>query len=176
MPSFNTRLLFLRAHMGIITVSNGTLFSGVTEDLKRGKTVTIPVKGNSMLPLIRDKRDCVTLEGIEAGSPLSGPRKSAKNGDIVLFKINETYVLHRILDIRNGTAFLQGDGNVSVQEKCNLDHIYGRVIEIIRPDGKAFNPGSAPAMFTFRIWLFLRPLRRYFLAAYRRLVLLRKKC
>ena len=57
-----------------LIINNDILFSKVVELLKEDKTVTIPVKGVSMLPFIKGERDSVELEslcGAGAARPVS---------------------------------------------------------------------------------------------------------
>jgi len=152
-----------------ITIDNDELFGYVLELLKEGKEVTIPVKGTSMLPLIREGRDTVALEGVEAATPEGMERRHVKQYDIVLFRMNKKYILHRVLSVGDGVAVIQGDGILKNKEYCPVDHIYGRVKFILRNCDRPVDPGSVKMMRLWRFWMWLKPLRRYILAVYRRL-------
>lgn len=152
-----------------MTVDNDTFFGCVLEFLKEGKDVTIPVKGASMLPLIREGKDTVVLEGVEGGTPEGMPVRRVKPYDIVLFRLNGKYILHRILYEEDGVFVIQGDGILKNKEYCPSDHIYGRVKFILRNGNRPMNPGSEKMMRLWRFWMWLKPLRRYILAVYRRL-------
>ena len=52
-----------------LIVSNGTFFEEVIVLLREGKKVTVPAKGESMLPFIVGGVDPVVLEGVDGGSP-----------------------------------------------------------------------------------------------------------
>ncbi len=135
-------------------ISNDILFAAVKDLVDEGRSVTIRPKGDSMLPFIRSDRDDVTLERVT--SPLSV-------GDIVLFRYNGKYVLHRIYSIRKDGMTLMGDGNLKGQEHCSESDVIGIVTTITKENGRKVKPGKA------RLWMALKPLRRWLLAIYRRI-------
>ena len=57
-----------------------------------------------------------------------------------------------------------GDGNIAGTERCTRADVIGTVSEIIRPSGRRRKPDRG------RFWRFLKPIRRYLLGVYRRLV------
>lgn len=63
-----------------MTVNNEAYFGNVITLLRKGKKVTIPVKGTSMLPFIVGEVDLVVLEGVEAASPENLPHRNAARG------------------------------------------------------------------------------------------------
>ncbi|MCR5571710.1 MAG: S24/S26 family peptidase [Bacteroidales bacterium] len=133
---------------------NEVLLPEVAALLAAGSDVTLLTKGNSMLPFIRGGRDSVRLRKFPAVAP----------GDIVLARLPAgNYVLHRVLRADGGALTLMGDGNVRGTESCRAEDVAGTVVAVVRPDGRERAPGRA------RAWKALRPLRRYLLAAYRRL-------
>jgi len=150
-------------------VDNDAFFDCVLELLKEGKEVTIPVKGGSMLPLIREGKDTVVLEGVEGGTPEGMPVRRVKPYDIVLFRLNGKYIVHRILSEEDGVFAIQGDGVLRNVEYCPPDNIFGRVKLILRNGNRPVDPGSGKMMRLWRFWMWLKPLRRYVLAAYKRL-------
>ena len=127
---------------------------GIGEFLGEGKEVVMTPKGNSMLPFIRGGVDRVVLRR----------KPAAAVGDIVLAKIGDRFILHRVISRKDDALTLMGDGNVRGTEACRTEDVIGTVAEIIRPSGHARTPGKACA------WRALRPLRRYLLAIYRRLI------
>lgn len=137
------------------TVPNDILLGEVSAVLRDGREAVIIPTGSSMLPFIRGGRDRVALRR----------RDSVEVGDIVLVRIAERYVLHRVI-ARDGDALtLMGDGNLSGTEHCTAGDVLGTVTEIIRPDGRIRTPGKA------RLWRALKPLRRLLLGLYRHLLL-----
>lgn len=76
-----------------------------------------PIKGVSMLPLLKEGKSRVELEA--RGS------KQLKKGDIVLYKKNEdTLVLHRIIKVCGDDTFiLLGDHQFENAERVSLEQI-----------------------------------------------------
>ncbi len=155
--------------MDKLVIDNDIFFAQAISLLKKGRSVTIPVHGYSMMPFIRNLRDSVTLEGAESGTPEGLPRKKVKTGDIVLFRFRDRYLMHRILQIRNGIAEIQGDGVVCSKEHCSLDEIYGIVTCILKDGKKKIDPYSYISGLKLALWNLFSPLRRYLLAIMRRL-------
>lgn len=122
--------------------------------LAEGRDVELSVKGNSMLPFLRNERDSVQLRKLP----------QVEKGDVVLAQIAPgRYVLHRVRKIDGDRVTLMGDGNIRGTEACSKSDILGTAITFVRPDGKRCTPGKA------RLWQLLRPVRRYLLFIYRRI-------
>ena len=113
----------------VIQVPNEDFFPNVIEDLNKGESVTIPVKGFSMLPYIRGMRDWVELKKMD----------SYGVGDIVLFRHVNRYVMHRIIRIDGQRIIIQGDGVARNVEIVSQEAIFGKAIHIY-PDGKLSQP------------------------------------
>lgn len=64
-----------------LIVSNGTFFEEVIALLREGKKVTVPAKGESMLPFIVGGVDSVVLEGVDGGSPAGTVLRTANVSD-----------------------------------------------------------------------------------------------
>ena len=123
--------------------------------LAEGRDVELLVKGNSMLPFLHDERDSVRLRKLDM----------VAKGDIVLAQIAPGhYVLHRVRAVDGENLTLMGDGNVRGTERCTRADVLGTAVEFIRPDGTRCKPGKG------RCWAVLRPIRRYLLYLYRRIV------
>jgi hypothetical protein len=137
-----------------MTLPNEILLGEVAAILKKGCEAVIIPTGNSMLPFIRGGRDRVVLCA----------RPEVTVGDIVLVRIGEKYILHRIIAVSGDALTLMGDGNLAGTEHCTLADVIGTVTEIIRPSGRRIQPGQG------RFWGRLKPFRRYLLAIYRRLI------
>ena len=84
--------------------------------------------GSSMFPLIKE-RDLLVIEKIK--EPL-------KKGDVPLYKRDSgQYVLHRIIDIKNGKYLIKGDNREQIEKGITDRHIIGVLTSIIR-DGNTF--------------------------------------
>lgn len=153
-------------------VGNDEFFGTVISLLREGRTVTIPVKGESMLPFIEGGKDSVILEGVEEGSPAEGPHRSAKVGDIVLFRNDGRYVVHRILAFDgDGVAEIQGDGILKAKDRCPSDRIFGRVVTILKGGKRPIDVESGSNRLKVRLWLAFSPFRRILLGLWRRVIL-----
>ena len=141
--------------MNSIPIPNNILIPQVEELIKRDKEVIIRAKGNSMLPFIKDGKDSVVLV----------QPKDLAVGDIVLARVQERFVMHRIISIIGNTCTMMGDGNIRGTEVFFKEDAIGKVIWIVKPDGRRVAPGKA------RLWRGLLPIRRYLLALYRRTLL-----
>lgn len=133
---------------------NDILLGEVTALLREGRDAVIIPKGSSMLPTIRGDRDRVTLHRQE----------EVRDGDIVLVHTGGRYILHRVIAVDGDALTLMGDGNLQGTEHCTTQDVCGTVIEIQRPGGRARKPGPG------RFWRAIKPLRRYILGIYRRLI------
>lgn len=143
-----------------ITLPNDLLLGEVKKLIAQGHSVTLRVRGNSMMPLLHDNRDSVIL----------APFSSIQKGELVLAEIKQgVYVLHRIIKIDNQKITLMGDGNISGTEQCQISNIAGVAIEIIRNGKKKSLCGTWWNLYS-SIWLALLPIRRYLLGIYRRIV------
>lgn len=132
---------------------NEILMAEIAGWLREGKTVTIPVKGNSMKPFLTDGRDKVTLCGCRA--------EELSPGDVVLAGVNDggSTVLHRVVERRGTRLLLQGDANETTEE-TGLQEVLGKAVAMERKgrmyevDGKVWRWYSA-------VWMKVLAGRRY---------------
>lgn len=135
------------------TFPNEVLLEEAAGLLNEGREVCFTPKGNSMLPFIRGGKDSVVLKKLPTVSV----------GDIVLVRLPGRYVLHRVVAINNEELTLMGDGNIRGTEQGSLPDVMGTVTSI-RKGERNVVPGKG------RLWRAIKPLRRYILALYRRLI------
>ncbi len=139
-----------------------SLFSRLLEQINQGRKVTIRATGWSMLPLIWDDRDTITL------GPLS--ENSIKVGNIVLAQLgNGRYVVHRITKIKNSRIVLRGDGNPYQEEYVHQEKILAELVSINRA-GKIIDRNSLSWKLCTLLWPNHGFTRRVILFIYRRLV------
>lgn len=128
--------------------------------VQKGVTVTFPVTGQSMLPFIIGGKESVILH-----RPVL-----IDVGDVVLAWVDgNRYVVHRIINIDGDRVTLMGDGNVKGTEHCLLKDIKARVTHVVSADNKKRDLYSRWRVSAAKLWYWLRPIRRYLLAIYRRL-------
>ena len=122
--------------------------------VNEGMSVTLPVKGRSMLPFIIDRRHSVILQK---------PR-APKTGDVVLAWVDGcTYVIHRIISINGDDITLMGDGNLAKTEHCNTSDIKALVNYTVDTSGKEIYLYTRRRRLMALIWSLFRPLRKYLL-------------
>ena len=127
---------------------------------REGVNVTLPVNGNSMLPFIRGGKESVILHS-QGGI--------VDVGDVVLAWVDgNRYVIHRIIRIDGDRITLMGDGNVGVTEHCRLNDIKARVTHVVDAKDKTHYLYNRWRKSAAKVWYWLRPIRRYLLAIYRR--------
>lgn len=119
------------------------------DTLVEGKTVRVAVKGESMLPFFRSG-STITLRPAKA----EDIRKYA----VVMADAGDNFVVHRIIAVDGEYVTLLGDGNYIGTERVTRDKIYG-VVDCSRLH-----------LLLAKLWLWLRPVRRFPLAIFRRVM------
>lgn len=124
------------------------MFSVVRDMLLEGSPVRVSVKGRSMLPFF-----------LSGSTVLLRPIKEEdfRKYNVVLADTGHNFVIHRIISLDGNRVTLLGDGNIYGTETMTRDKVYG-IIDCSRMH-----------LFFARIWLWLRPVRRYPLAILRRI-------
>ncbi len=140
--------------------ANAQLLPEIIKLLEEGHQVTLSLRGFSMRPFLEDSRDKALL---------TRPTQ-VKIGDPVLAEIAKGhYVLHRVIKIEGETVVLKGDGNLST-EVCTLQDIKASVIGFYRKGRKSLDRADGMKWRIYSwTWMRLSPIRRYLLAAYRRI-------
>lgn len=125
-----------------------------------GVSVTLPVNGNSMLPFIIGGKESVILQKPE----------QLIVGDVVLaWADGYRYVVHRIIHIDGDNVTLMGDGNLIGTEHCFLNDIKAVATHVVDAKERTHYLYNRWRKSAAKIWFWLRPMRRYLLAIYRRL-------
>ena len=124
--------------------------------IREGKTVVLPVRGNSMRPFIQNGNDCVELHPLP---PV------LRKGDVVLARTSKGYyVLHRVTVISPDLLTLEGDGNISLRETCRPSDVLARAEWVIDAHKERHSLLDRRARIKWKMWYILRPLRRVLLA------------
>lgn len=149
-----------KPHTKALQMENRLFFPIIISEINKGHTVTINLRGNSMRPFLESQRDKAILtkpEGLKVGSP-------------VLAEIEPGhYVLHRIIAIDGDAVTLLGDGNLRC-EYCTTADFRASVVGFYRKGRTKLDriDGAKWKIYSWW-WMRLRPMRRYLLAAYRRI-------
>ena len=128
--------------------------------VREGVSVTLPVNGNSMLPFIIGGKESVIMQGLGL----------IDVGDVVLAWVDGCrYVVHRIIRIDGDRVTLMGDGNLVGTEHCRMDDVKARVTHVVDAKERTHYLYKGWRKLAAKVWYWLRPVRRYLLAIYRRL-------
>ena len=139
---------------------NNEILRDLIQLVNEGQRVVLPVKGNSMLPVIIGGRESVELVKPE----------TVAVGDVVLAWVEGCrYVVHRIVRIDGTYVTLMGDGNLIGTEQCTLKDIKAIATHVVDTKERTLYLYNRWRKSAAKIWFWLRPIRRYLLAIYRRL-------
>ena len=123
----------------------------IREQLAAGGSVRFGPHGTSMLPMIRQGIDSVTL------SPVSG---ELKKYDLPFYRRdNGQYVLHRILKAKDGVYTCIGDNQFAYEKGIRQDQIIAYVTSFHRGD-REIKVTSLSYKLYCRFWHYTRLLRR----------------
>lgn len=115
----------------------------ICEVLESGGEFRIYPSGTSMLPLIRQGRDSVSL---------SKPLGFLNKNDIAFYKRdNGAYILHRVIKNENGIYTMCGDNQVFVEKNIEHSSVIGVVTRIFHDD-KPFDMNCISYRFYLLIW------------------------
>ena len=128
--------------------------------VREGVSVTLPVNGNSMLPFIIGGKESVILQQ---------PELPKVGGVVLAWADGYRYVVHRIVRIDGERVTLMGDGNLVGTEHCILNDIKARVTHVVDAKKRTHYLYKGWRKLAAKVWYWLRPVRRYLLAIYRRL-------
>lgn len=117
--------------------------------------VTITLDGDSMRPLIRRGMDPVTI------IPLKRP---LMRGDVVLFRLGEKYIVHRVWQLKNGFVRTLGDHCVNPEPWFPEQQALGLAVRYVR-DGRSHRLDTPAARAWGRGWMAMQPLRRMYWVA-----------
>ena len=125
-------------------------FSNIESVLAEYDTYASVTRGASMRPLFRTHRDMVIL---------AKPDGILKKYDVALYKVGNSYVLHRVvgIDERAGVYLIRGD-NTFVLERIPFSAVIARLIAFNRK-GKRYDITSRSYRLYSRVWVFIYPVR-----------------
>ena len=99
-------------------------------------------KGFSMMPMLRQHRDLVIISRIT--EPL-------KKNDVILFKRNGKYILHRIVKVKDDSVDTAGDHNWWKEHNVRKDEIKGILTAFVR-DGREIRCDDPSYQRYVRLW------------------------
>ena len=147
-----------------LQINNKIFFAEVERLLSKGESVTVKVRGYSMMPLLRDGRHSVVVRRCE--------ESDVKLGAVIFFEYHGQWIMHRLRKIEGERLIFAGDGNYQLEEIVGQDELRGVVTDVISESGKRLSCDSFWWRFRSGAWLmFPAIVRRYMLAIIRRLKL-----
>ena len=125
-------------------------FSSFEEQLEKTGFLLYTTVGNSMMPLLRERKDLVEIH-----KKVQGRRNKY---DVVLYKYNGKYVLHRILKVRDTDYVITGDHCTVLEYGITDKDILGVLDRIIR-DGKVIHMTDLKYRAYVHLWCDFYPIR-----------------
>lgn len=119
------------------------------ELLKKDGRVMTHVVGSSMLPLLHDRQSIVIVEDIKNVPP--------KKGDVVLYKTNGTYILHRIKKIKENEYEIRGD-NTWFNEHIPKEALLATMTGFYRTPNSKLTERNNPV---YKLYQFILPAIRW---------------
>ncbi len=121
--------------------------------MEKGGSARLTVTGCSMMPMLYNRRDTVTL------IPADGKEKK---GDVILYKREDgTYVLHRIIAVTEEGYICCGD-NQYMREPVFRQQVLARVTDFTRKGKNVTVEKKSYKLYT-SLWVGLFPLRRFYI-------------
>ena len=131
--------------------------SVLQELTEEGRTVSLLISGNSMLPFLVHERDYIFFRK---------PENGLKKGDTVFFRRDTgEYVMHRICKVKDDQYFIVGDAQNVIEGPVRRDQIFAKVIRVERK-GRQIGPGNFWWEFFEHLWINLIPFRRRLVRIY----------
>lgn len=120
------------------------------ETLDRNGYLAYTNVGVSMMPLLRQGKDVMEIRK-------KGPER-CKKYDAVLYKVNDRYILHRIIKVREKDYVIVGDNCFRKEYGIADDQILGVLTGIVR-DGKHISVTDKKYLCYVHIWCGFYPIR-----------------
>ena len=121
----------------------------IRETIADGRSIRFSVTGNSMFPLLANRRDCVTVS----------PPVEIKKYDIVLHRrSNGTYIMHRVIGKHGDVLTIAGDNENEKEHNVPVDAVVAKVTSFNRK-GREYNMKELHYKLYCRLWLAVFPFR-----------------
>ena len=108
--------------------------------------------GFSMMPLLRQKKDIIEIHRKKPGR--------CRKYDVVLYKRNGKYILHRILKVLLDGYIIAGDHCTFIETDIKDENILGVMTKVMR-NGKAITPDNIFYKLYVHVWCDFYPARMY---------------
>lgn len=118
--------------------------------LERYGELTYRNTGISMLPLIRQGKDLFTV--VKRGS------ERPKKYDVILYKREDDYVLHRVVEVREKDYVVLGDN--CIRKEIVVDQDILGVMAKVNRGGKMIKVSDPMYRLYSKLWVAMYPIRR----------------
>ena len=125
-------------------IPNDQFFSWIETEIATGHSVQFRLKGYSMFPLLRNRQDKVILYPCM--------NEELRPMDVVLFKYNGKYLLHRIIKREGMLLTIQGDGSFTAMEQCSVTDVIGKLQFIVKKYEKILSVNSWQWKLSSLLW------------------------
>lgn len=134
------------------TVSMDEIMPLIREQIENNGEVTFTPKGNSMMPMLRNNKDTVTLK--KAEFPL-------RKYDLPLFiREDGSYVLHRVVRIEDDAYVMRGDNQFADEHGITKEQIIG-IVHSFKRKNKRYDCKSKVYCCYCRVWVNSVKIRKY---------------
>lgn len=121
----------------------------IEEALKEQGLFVSTISGNSMYPMLRDRKDIVVI------CPCEG---RLSKYDVALYRVGDRYILHRIIRALPDSYVICGDNCINREYGITDKQILGVLTGFYR-DGKEIKLNSVGYQLYIRVWHVLYPVR-----------------
>lgn len=119
--------------------------------LEEGHNLRLPLKGESMCPILRGGRDEAVIS--------SAMNRKLRRGDIVLYTREDgTHILHRIHHVRKNSYYMLGDAHTLIEGPVDRKNVLAVASAVIRK-GKTISCSRYDYRILSGLWLLVRPIR-----------------
>ncbi len=116
--------------------------------LERDGQVVTHVVGTSMMPLLRNRESIVIVEAADRVPP--------RRGDVVLYRMGDTYILHRVLRVTPEEYLIRGDNTWALERVPKAALLATMTGFYRRPEGRLVSRDDA----AYRLYRLALPLIR----------------
>lgn len=135
--------------MNAAPIPPSQVLSELKKAFSQGRQISIQVTGTSMVPFLRHGKDWVLVE------PLA---EEPQVGQILLFRVGDRLLLHRLRRKRQGHYIMNGDGRSSCEEIAP-EQVEAVVTAVIRQSGRTLACDGLLFRVLSVLWWPTRPVR-----------------
>ncbi len=128
-------------------LNNEWMFTQVENALNARQDVRIRLVGWSMYPFLSPKTDILVLAPVQP--------EELRPMDIVLAKVGNNYILHRLIRQEGNNWLMQGDANIGIEEIVSPDDVIGKLVQVERNGNKVVDYNKPQWKWKGRCWVCL---------------------